>query len=70
MILGLKEKDGWRGKQSNTENTKELPNCGNLKRGVGSLSEKQRKHKYDYTTGHLDGPRKFLRAKILLKQDT
>lgn len=31
---------------------------------------KKRKHKYEFTTGHPDGPRKFLRAKILLKQDT
>lgn len=30
MILGLKEKMGGEGKQSNTENNKELPNCGEI----------------------------------------
>ena len=62
---------GGEAKQSNIENTKELSNCREIQRvELGDLNEKHRKHKYKYTTGHPDRPRKFLRAKILLKQDT
>lgn len=61
----------WGGGKQVAQNTKEFCNCEEAHEdGVGSLNKGQKKHIYKSAISHPVWPRKFHRAKLVLKQNT